>query len=180
ILYELLTGRPPFAAAAAMETLLQVSFEDPLPPHRLQPTVPRDLETICLKCLRKPPHQRYASALEFAEDLRRFRQGEPIRARPITTGERALKWAKRRPLVAALLAGMVAVPAAACASVSVALVQARAAQRDEAWHRQEAETARAETQAALDRAERSVYFGNIAQARSQWLLYNVRGAAQLL
>ena len=82
ILYELLTGRPPFQAAGAVETVAQVLHQEPVSPRRLRPTVPRDLETICLKCLEKEPGRRYATALELAEDLRRFRAGETIRAAP--------------------------------------------------------------------------------------------------
>jgi tetratricopeptide (TPR) repeat protein len=102
ILYELLTGRPPFKAATPLDTVLQLLHDDPVPPRRLQPKVPRDLETICLKCLEKVPSHRYATALELADDLKRFEEGASIYARPAGTGERALKWARRRPAVAAL------------------------------------------------------------------------------
>jgi formylglycine-generating enzyme required for sulfatase activity len=106
ILYELLTGRPPFRAATPLDTLLLVMTNDPVAVRRLQPKTPRDLETICLKCLHKEPGRRYASGLALAEDLRRFQAGEPIQARPGGTVERTVKWVKRRPAVAALLAAL--------------------------------------------------------------------------
>jgi serine/threonine-protein kinase len=106
ILYEALTGRPPFQAETAIATVALVRTEDPIPPRRLQPTVPRDLETICLKCLRKEPNRRYATAADLAEDLRRFRAGEPVRARPVGKGERIVRWCRRKPGVASLLAAL--------------------------------------------------------------------------
>jgi serine/threonine-protein kinase len=104
ILYELLTGRPPFRAATLLATLEQTRARDPVTPSRLHAGLPRDLETICLKCLHKEPARRYASAAELAEDLGRFRRGEPIRARPLARRERLLKWVRRRPALATLLA----------------------------------------------------------------------------
>ncbi|HVS38515.1 MAG TPA: WD40 repeat domain-containing serine/threonine protein kinase [Gemmataceae bacterium] len=104
ILYEMLTGRPPFDAETAVETMRQVVCEDPVSPTRLRPRLPRDLVVICMKCLEKPPGRRYASALDLAEDLRCFQAGEPIRARPAGFLERACRWCSRRPLTASLLA----------------------------------------------------------------------------
>jgi WD40 repeat protein len=104
ILYRLLTGRPPFQAATALETLVQVVGDEAVPVRNLQPQCPRDMETICHKCLHKEPHKRYPSAAALAEDLRRFGAGESIAARPVTRLERAWKWAKRKPALATLAA----------------------------------------------------------------------------
>ncbi len=104
ILYEMLTGRPPFKAPTSLETLELVRTADPLPPTHLQPRVPRDLETICLKCLQKEPAARFESMKELADELDRFIHQEPIRTRPVGLGERALKWARRHPSGASLIA----------------------------------------------------------------------------
>src|SRR5262249_23740967 len=104
LLYEMLTGHPPFRGASLMETLEQARDREPVALRRLQPGVPRDLDTICLKCLRKEAGRRYATAEALADDLGRFRRGEPIQARPVGTVARLAKWVRRRPAIAGLLA----------------------------------------------------------------------------
>jgi tRNA A-37 threonylcarbamoyl transferase component Bud32/tetratricopeptide (TPR) repeat protein len=109
ILYELLTGRPPFKAVIPLDTVLQVISEDPVPPRMLQPGTPRDLQTICLKCLQKESRRRYVTADELAADLRRFLQGQPIRARSVGKAERLWRWCRRNPAVAGLTAAVFAI-----------------------------------------------------------------------
>ncbi len=104
ILYELLTGRPPFQGESDLEILLRARADEPVPPRRLRPGVPRDLETICLKCLEKEPPKRYAGCATLAEDLRRFRDGRPILARPVGRLARAWRWGRRNPREAVLAA----------------------------------------------------------------------------
>jgi WD40 repeat protein len=131
VLYELLTGRPPFKAATNLDTILQVLGEEPVAVRRLQPKVPRDLETICHKCLQKDPKKRYTSAEALAEDLRRFQAGEPVNARPVGTAARAVRWARRRPAVAGLLAAVALVAAAGLGGILWAYGEA-VRQRDRA------------------------------------------------
>jgi tetratricopeptide (TPR) repeat protein len=160
ILYETLTGRPPFQGQTSIEVLHSVGTEEPASPHRLNPKVPPDLETICLKCLHKEPAARYASALELAEELRRFVDHQPILARRVSLWNRAVKWTKRRPAVAAMLA------VAAVAALLVGLLHTRHQSISQA----EADQARAD--------ERREQFDRLQQARTiYWEFTQVRGDA---
>jgi serine/threonine protein kinase/tetratricopeptide (TPR) repeat protein len=155
ILYELLTGRPPFKAANPIDTIRQVIECEPVPLRQLEPGVPRDLETICLKCLEKEPTRRYLRAGDLAADLRRFLNDEPIQARPTPLWERAWKWGKRRPTLVALLA------------VSVLAVVATGAVV--VWHnvslRGQLEEARAEERQAREREQEALEGQRLARVQ---------------
>ena len=105
-LYELLTARPPFAAATVVETLHQVKYNEQIALRLINPSIPRDLDTICLKCLRKDPDRRYATAAELAADLRRWSAGEPIKARPVSRAQKAWLWCRRRPAITGSIAAI--------------------------------------------------------------------------
>ncbi len=107
LLYHMLTGRPVFSAASVAETLEQVRHQDPVPPRRLNPSIPRDLETICLKCLKKAPARRYPTAEALADDLHLYQEGSPITARPVSIAERIWRDCQRRPAVATLAGSLV-------------------------------------------------------------------------
>jgi formylglycine-generating enzyme required for sulfatase activity len=129
LLYECLTGRPPFEGPQHV-VLVSVLSDEPVPPSRLVPKVPADLETICLKCLSKEPARRYASAEELANDLRRYQAGEPIRARPVGAVERTWKWARRRPALAGLLGVVLLALVGLSALSAVALDRERKARHE--------------------------------------------------
>lgn len=148
ILYECLTGRPPFRAASALETLEQVRTQLPVPPRRLLPSVPVDLETIALKCLEKEPSRRYASAVALADELQRFLDGRPILARPVSLPERARRWCVRNPIVAALLMLLVVATAVASGFAVQMFRYAGQAESDAAAARASAETADRKTDEA--------------------------------
>ncbi len=167
ILYELLTGRPPYREADPLQTLLAVSFGEPVSIDRLRGGVPRDLVTICAKCLEKEPRRRYGSALDLAEDLRRFREGYPITARPPGAWGRTVRWVRREPARAGLIGlGTLVVATLAIGGPLVAV-------REAARAHQEAERARqfqalqedALAQATLAREQRDRAHDNFEMAR---------------
>jgi tetratricopeptide (TPR) repeat protein len=131
ILYELLIGRPPFRAATPLDTVMQVASQEPVAVRRLQPAVPRDLETICHKCLEKDPKRRYESAAALAEDLRRFEVGEPLAARPVRGPARLWRWARRKPALAGLVATLLLALVGTVIGVSLFAWQAEMGRREQ-------------------------------------------------
>ena len=159
MLYEMLTGTPPFQAATVVETMHRVVRDEPVPPRTLNPAIPKDLDTICLKCLEKQPEQRYRTATELAADLRRFLQGESVRARPVSTAVHAWRWCRRNSLAASLGATFTA-----CLLI-VAMV---------------AVVARIRVATLQEEAEANRYFGIIRHAQEELLKNQVARADQLL
>ena len=164
ILYDLLTGHPPFRGSTALDTIEQVIHLPPKPPSHEQPGTPRDLELICLKCLRKDPEDRYATAQDLANDLGHFLQGEPIVARLVPTTERVSKWLRRRPDLAALLALLAFVATVSIVALLIEREQLHRALGDE-------ERLRRHDSAALDAvrlalARQALAAGDFAAARA--------------
>jgi len=151
VLYELLTGQPPFRAETAVETLRQVCEQEPAPPRGLNPELDRDLETICLKCLSKDPLKRYGSAELLAQDLDHWRNGEPILARPVGAPEKVWRWCRRRPVVAGLLLAVLTALVAGLVVSNWFYLHEKAA-------RQEAVTAGKEAQAIVQFLTEDVLF----------------------
>jgi WD40 repeat protein len=166
ILYELLAGRPPFQAATPLDTLLQVLEHEPASPRSINPRTDRDLETIALKCLRKEPEQRYESAAALADDLERWLNGEAIQARSVGQLERAAKWVKRRPAIAALLTVVVLL-----LSVGLPVVT---------WKWREALDNERSAKGELRRAETALYVNRVGRAFAFWKDNDVPQALALL
>ncbi|MHB1556515.1 MAG: serine/threonine-protein kinase, partial [Isosphaeraceae bacterium] len=154
-LYALATGRPPFLAATPMDTILQVIGEEPVPPRRLNTGIPRDLETICLKCLEKDPARRYATAEALMDELRRFLDGKPILARPVSPPERAWRWARRNRLAAALLTVVALLTATGAATITALWLRAEKARQNAVSAEGRTRLALAQTVAAGEQADRA-------------------------
>jgi WD40 repeat protein/tRNA A-37 threonylcarbamoyl transferase component Bud32 len=174
MLYELLCGELPFRGSKAM-LLHQVLHEEPRPPRRLNDKIPRDLEVICLKALAKAPRQRYATAREFADDLRRYQKGEPIRARPVGRVERLARWAWRHPAQAAVCGLLVAVLVLGGlgGGVTWAWRAAEAARR-------EAEAAKQGEAEAREELDQVLYFRRVSLAHAAWRDNAIVRAEELL
>jgi WD40 repeat protein len=173
ILYECLTGRPPFKAATPLETLRQVVHDEAVPPRQLQSRTPRDLETITLKCLQKEASKRYTSAAELAKDLRHFQASEPIVARPAGRAERLWRWCRRNPGVAALTAAVALLVLMALVGTTVALVVV-----SEAWRHEDAARTIAENKERESRF--NLYVAQMNQVQRQYEANNISRVRELL
>jgi serine/threonine-protein kinase len=151
ILYELLTGLPPFLGVTILDTLSMIRERDPISPRSLQPRIPRDLETICLKCLSKSPHARYRTGQELADDLGRFLAGTTIRARRPAVFERVARWSRRNPVVAALSACLLLTGVVGFSGVVWQWRQAEHARNSESVARRDADERAREASEALER-----------------------------
>jgi WD40 repeat protein/serine/threonine protein kinase len=180
ILYELLTGRPPFCGETHSDTLQQVQSVEPVPVRRLQPRVPIDVETICLKCLHKNPDERYPTAAALAEDLQRFLAGLPIAARPTPAWERAAKWCRRKPAGVALLAVSTGALLLLLAGGIWHTISLERALRTADELRVEAQTERDASLAQQQLVREYVYGADVKLAQALWEHTDVRQARELL
>ena len=158
VLYHLVTGRAPFTGEAITEILQQVTDVEPVAPRLLNPKLPRDLETICLKCLAKEPATRYASAQALADDLGRFLRGEPIAARPAGAVEKLWRWGRRKPALAAALGACAVILCAGVAGILWQLQQTEAARRLAVQNAKGEQAQRLEAQARLHQGEDLINF----------------------
>jgi WD40 repeat protein len=202
ILYEMLTGRPPFQGPTPLDTVLQVLSDEPVPPTRLQPKAPRDLEWICLKCLHKEPHRRYADAGQLADELRRHLAGEPLRhTRRVGQAERLVRWCRRYPWFAGLWAALAAVFLAGFVLVTWKWLDAEAEKEQKEYQREQAESARkkaaenaeserlarldaqratAKATSAWQQEQEAAYLRGVVLADREWHADNVGRCLQLL
>ncbi len=180
VLYVLLTGQPPFRGDSSWTTIKKVLTEEPTPPSKIRAGVPRDLETICLKCLQKEPSRRYGSAEALAEDWERGLRGEPVNGRPVGRPERIWLWARRNPTVTGLLAAVALSLVAGAGVAAYFAVEATARAADEAIAKRAAELARDEAVKRKDKAEWLAYTGQLALAQREWRDGNVGHARELL
>ncbi len=160
VLYMALVGRPPFLATSTLDTLKMVAEREPLSPRQLDPTLPRDLETIVLKCLEKNPARRYASAQELADELQRFLTGKPIRARPVGALERVERWCRRNPAVATLATVTTVLLVATAATSTVAALRIRALRDEAVDQRQQATSHLARADVERQRAEQNLHYAH--------------------
>jgi hypothetical protein len=180
ILYELLTGRPPFQAPTMLETLQQVLAVEPVPPRQLQPGTPCDLETICLKCLHKEAGKRYAGAAQLAEDLRRFLAREPILAKAVGPGERLWRWSRRNPIVATLGATLLLLLLVVAVGATAFAFRLSAAVDRAEQNARETATARDQATAALGEADANLYIQRIGLASREWVFNHVAETEELI
>jgi len=194
MLFAMLSGRPPHAAPSMMETLRQVIEVDAISVRSLNPGVPKDLETICAKCLSKDPNQRYQNAYELRDELQRFLRGEPIHARPVSRIERIWRWSRRRPALASLSAALtILILTLAIGGPIIAVNQARLTRiaeenesratelaESERNAKEQVERSQAELTSAKDRSDHALYARTVSLALQEWQSGNLTSAEDLL